>query len=85
MEIFDVPFDIALVELSERRFGYELERRSHSDSCSFTQRSTYVLSLSGQFRYVDIQASKKIPKISDSISYGSSIRANFREYSEAGR
>jgi hypothetical protein len=52
-----VPFDIAPVELSERRFGYEVERRSHFDSCSFTRRFTYVLSLSGQFRYVEIQAS----------------------------
>jgi hypothetical protein len=51
-----VPFDIAPVELSERRFGYEVERRSHFDSCSFTRRFTYVLSLSGQFRYVEIQA-----------------------------
>jgi hypothetical protein len=48
------------VELSERRFGHELERRSHFDSCSFTQRFTYVLSLSGQFRYVGIQASDSL-------------------------
>jgi hypothetical protein len=33
-----------------------VERRSHFDSCSFTRRFTYVLSLSGQFRYVEIQA-----------------------------
>ena len=52
-----MPFDIALVELSERRFGCEVERRSHFDSCSFTRRFTYVLSLSGQFRSVGIQAS----------------------------
>jgi hypothetical protein len=49
-----VPFDIALVEATEHRFGYELERRSHFDSCSFTQRFTYVLPLSGQFRYVEM-------------------------------
>jgi hypothetical protein len=52
-----VPFDIAPMELSERRVGCEVERRSHFDSCSFTRRFTYVLLLSGQFRYVVIQAS----------------------------
>jgi len=51
-----VPFNVALVELSERRIGYEVERRSHFDSCSFTRRFTYVLSLSGQPRAVEIQA-----------------------------
>src|SRR5215831_12751244 len=51
-----VPFDVALVGLSERRFGYQVEQRSHFDSCSFTRRFTYVLSLSGQSRAVEIQA-----------------------------
>src|SRR5215467_8773539 len=56
-----VPFDVAGVELSERRFGYEVERRSLFDSCSFTQRFAYVLSLSGQFLSVEIQARAHYP------------------------